>query len=51
MDSERIIVRKAMAYDLKVMLKEESGLNADVVKVVVKMIDDYIANEEREEIG
>lgn len=42
-DSERIITRKAMIYDLQIILKKTHGLDPATVEAVIKIMDDYIA--------
>lgn len=42
-DSERIITRKAMIYDLRIILKETPGLDPDTIDTVIKIMNDYIS--------
>lgn len=44
-DSERIIARKAMAYDLRILIKDTPGLDADTVRAILKIMQDYIDKE------
>lgn len=41
-DSERITTRKAMIYDLRIILKETHGLDPATIDTVIKIMDDYI---------
>lgn len=44
-DSERIIARKAMAYDLRILMEDTPGLDADTVRAILKIMQDYIDKE------
>lgn len=45
-NNERMIVRKAMAYDLMCRLDEQSGLNKETVEEIKKIMADYIRADE-----
>lgn len=44
-DSERIIARKAMAFDLRIILENTPGLDPDTVRAMIQIMDDYIEKE------
>lgn len=44
-DSERIIARKAMAFDLRIILENTPGLDPDTVRAMIRIMDDYIEKE------
>lgn len=41
-DSERIITRKAMIYDLQIILRETPGLDPATIESVIQIMNDYI---------
>lgn len=45
MDSERIIARKAMAFDLRIIIENTPGLDQDTARAIIKIIDNYIDKE------
>lgn len=48
-DRMRIITRKAMIYDLQLIIQDTPGLDADTVKTIFKIMDDYIVREAAED--
>lgn len=47
MDTERQIIRKAMAYDLRIMIRNIPDADAKTIEAVIKAINDYIESEDQ----